>query len=230
VPACSRLVEPGTELQGGQIYDSNRRVLLALVAEAGATPIDLGRVPDDEAALVDVLSDAVARCDVLISTGGVSMGDFDYVKAVLGRMGDVRWMQVAIKPAKPLSAGTLPAPDGRSVAVYGLPGNPVSAQVSFELFVRPALRQLMGHRHLDRRLLRAVVPDGIRRKRDGKVHFDRVRLDEDAAGTVVAHPLRQQGSHHTAAMAAAAGLAVVPDGTGIEPGGTVEVIPLGVEW
>ena len=143
------LVEDGGPLGPGQIRESNRTMLLGAVGQAGCTPIDLGLVRDDEAALEAVLADAAVRCDAVVTSGGVSMGDFDIVKAVLGRLATMRWMQIAIRPAKPFAFGLLSGPD-RPVPVFGLPGNPVSSLVSFELLARPALRQMMGHRQLER--------------------------------------------------------------------------------
>jgi molybdenum cofactor synthesis domain-containing protein len=224
------LVEPGRPLGRGKSHDSNRRALLALLAATGCTGVDLGCVADDEAAIEATLREAAGGCDAVVTSGGVSMGDFDYVKAVLSRIADMRWMQLAIRPAKPLAFGTIEGAAGRRVPVFGLPGNPVSSHVSFELFARPALRRMMGHDRVDRRRLVATVPTGIERRVDGKVHFDRVVLDIDADGRLVAVPLRQQGSHQTVAMAEATGLAVVPDGAGIGPGSMVEVIPLGEDW
>ena len=153
------LVEDGAPLGPGQIRESNRTMLLGAVAQAGCMPIDLGLVRDDEAALEAVLADAAASCDAVVTSGGVSMGDFDIVKAVLGRLATMRWMQIAIRPAKPFAFGLLSGPD-RPVPVFGLPGNPVSSLVSFELLARPALRQMMGHQQLER-------PRGPRRRRRG---------------------------------------------------------------
>ena len=163
------LREGSAALAPGQIRDANRPALLGLLDELGAEGVDLGRVADDEAAIEAALVNGVARCDALLTSGGVSMGDFDYVKVVLDRIGDMRWMQVAIKPAKPLAFGLV---DG--MPVFGLPGNPVSSMVSFELFARPALRSMAGHRDLDRRRVRAEVVGGLGRHPDGKVHFARV--------------------------------------------------------
>src|SRR4029077_15715077 len=134
------LVTDGSPLRPGQIRESNLTMLLGLVAEAGAEPVDLGVVRDDEAALEAVLHDAAASCDAIVTSGGVSMGDYDVVKAVLSRIADMTWMQIAIRPAKPFAFGLL---DG--VPVFGLPGNPVSSMVSFEVIARPALRLMMGH-------------------------------------------------------------------------------------
>lgn len=227
VGVCStgdELVEPGEPLGVGQIRDSNRRTLLALVAGAGATPVDLGRCPDDPAAIESTLRHGADTCDLVLSSGGVSMGDFDHTRFVLDRIGDMRWMQVAIKPAKPLAAGTVTAAEGRSVPVVGLPGNPVSSVVSFELFARPLIERLAGRPAADRGR-RAVALEPLVRRADGKTHFARVRTEvHDGELRVV--PLVGQGSHHTAAMARADALAVLPDGEGVEAGGTVTVLPL----
>jgi molybdopterin molybdotransferase len=216
------LVEGPGELAPGQIRDSNRRALLALVAELGCEPVDLGIVADDEAAIRSAIEQGAATCDALVTSGGVSMGDFDHVKAVLDELGDMNWMQVAIKPAKPLAFGVI---DG--VPVFGLPGNPVSSMVSFELFARPGLRQMMGHPDWGRMVIGAVAPDGLPRRQDGKTHFVRVRLATHERHGVVATSAGSQGSHQLSAMAAAEGLAVVSDGDGIAPLGVVPVILLG---
>src|SRR6185312_10802725 len=118
-------------------------------------------VRDDEAELAAVIERAATECDALVTSGGVSMGDFDVVKLVLDKIGRMRWMQVAIKPAKPFAFGLLGA-DEPGTPVFGLPGNPVSSMVSFELFARPALRQMGGHRRTFRRQVDAVVAEPIR--------------------------------------------------------------------
>jgi molybdopterin molybdotransferase len=153
----------------------------------------------------------------------VSMGDFDEVKAVLSeRADDMRWMQIAIRPAKPFAFGTL---DG--TPVFGLPGNPVSSIISFELLARPALRKMMGHAdgELDRPRLEAIADDDIRRRPDGKTHFARVVIAVDA-GRLHARSVGGQGSHQLAALASANALAVLPDGDGVPAGDEVTVIPL----
>jgi len=224
VSTGDELVEGPAPLGPGQIRDSNRATLLALVAAAGCEAIDLGLQPDVEATIAAAFEDGARRCDALLSSGGVSMGDFDYVKRVLDRVGEMNWMQVAIKPAKPLAFGHV-----GGVPCFGLPGNPVSSMVSFELFARPGLRRLGGHPddRLVRRPVRAVAPDGLRRTLDGKTHFQRVVADYDhAQAAYVVRSAGGQGSHHLAAMAAANALAVVPDGGGVEPGGLVDVLLL----
>jgi len=222
-------------LRPGQIRDSNRPTLLALVAQAGCEPVDLGHVPDDEAAITAAVEHGAATCDAVLSSGGVSMGDIDLVRVVLDRIGDMRWMQVAIRPAKPLAFGLVPAGgaggDGRLVPVFGLPGNPVSSMVSFALFARPGLRRLAGHPderlHLPR--LRAEAGEPFRRGRDGKVHFVRVVVTAEpaAGGGLRVVSSGGQGSHQLAAMARADGLVVLPDGDGADKGDQVEVILLG---
>jgi molybdenum cofactor synthesis domain-containing protein len=214
------LVEGPVELAPGQIRDSNRTTLLALLAEAGCEPVDLGIARDDEDAIAAAIEAGVADCDALLTSGGVSMGDFDWVKVVLDRIGDMRWMQVAIKPAKPLAFGLV---DG--TPVFGLPGNPVSSMVSFELFARPALRKMMGHGRHHRSRVTAIADEPMRRQADGKTHFARV-VWRYADGAYRFGSAGGQGSHQLAAMATANGLAVIPDGDGVAEGEAAELIRL----
>jgi molybdopterin molybdotransferase len=166
---------------------------------------------------------AAVSCDAVITSGGVSVGDHDIVKVVLEKRsgGTMRWMQVAIRPAKPFAFGTL---DGSGTPVFGLPGNPVSAMVSFELFVRPAVRRMGGHRQLERMVVPAVAAADLRRRPDGKTHFVRARVSLDADGAWSVRPMVGQDSHQLRAMADANGLAVLPDGEGVTAGGRVEVL------
>ncbi len=216
------LIEGPQPLAMGQIRDSNRHTLLALLAEAGCEPVDLGCRADDEAEIAAGIEAGVETCDALLTSGGVSMGDYDYVKKVLDEIGDMTWMQVAIKPAKPLAFGRV-----RDVPVFGLPGNPVSSMVSFELFARPGLRKMMGHPpdawHRRPVMGRAVEP--LRRRADGKTHFARVRVDY-ADGEYRVRSAGGQGSHQLSAMAAADALAMLPDGDGLEADDPVELLIL----
>ena len=224
------LVSGGGQLAVGQIRDSNRHSLLALLQDC-AEPVDGGVVPDDEAAIEEAFSRYAAECDAVITTGGVSMGDFDYVKVVLDRLGDMRWMQIAIRPAKPLAFGTI----GKT-PIFGLPGNPVSCMVSFELFARPALRKMAGWAELHRRRVSAIAAEPLHRRPDGKTHFARVRWqwhesneDNSTGGENAGYIVSSaggQGSHQLSAMADANGLAVLPDGDGIPEGGKVDLILL----
>jgi molybdopterin molybdotransferase len=226
------LVEGPQALEPGQIRDSNRITLLSLLVQSGCDGVDLGRIPDDPDAIAAAIERGAASCDALLTSGGVSMGDFDYVKVVLDRIGDMRWMQVAIRPAKPLAFGTVarPGDDGRRIPVFGLPGNPVSSMVSFELFARPGLRLMMGRApdDLDRPHVLAVADEPIARRADGKIHLDRVvaRYDE-ADGAFHVRSAGQQGSHHLTAMATADALAILPDGDTVPVGEAVRVMLLG---
>ena len=215
------LVAGGGELRPGQIRDSNRPMLLALAARAGCLPVDLGTAPDDEAAITAAIERGVADCDAILTSGGVSVGDFDYVKTVLDRMGDMHWWQVAVRPAKPLAFGTV-----AGTPVFGLPGNPVSSLVSFELFARPALRQMMGHADLSRPHVPAVADEAFHRRPDGKLHLVRVVATPDAEGRWHVRSSGGQGSHLLRAMALANALALLPDGEGVAAGATVQVMLL----
>ncbi len=210
-------------LPPGKIRDANRHTVLALVRQEGWHPVDLGVTADNEDALVEALADAQDRCDAIVTSGGVSVGDLDVVKVVLQRQcaGTMRWMQVAIRPAKPFAFGLL---DGSGIPVFGLPGNPVSAMVSFELFVRPAGLQLAGHTTVHRPVLTAVAQSDFRRRPDGKTHFLRSVATMDERGTWHIRPLAGQESHQLTAMAEANALAVVPDGDGVTAGELVQAM------
>lgn len=217
------LVE-ATERPGpGQIRDANRPSLLGLLRESGFEAVDLGIARDDEGEITRALRRGVEECDAVLTSGGVSVGDFDLVKVVLERMtaGAMRWMQVAVRPAKPLAFGTAGA-----TPVFGLPGNPVSSMVSFELFARPALRLMSGHRQLERPRAQAVADEALVRRPDGKLHLLRVVAERGDDGLVHVRPSGGQGSHMLRAMALADGLAILTDGEGVAAGGRVEVMLL----
>jgi molybdenum cofactor synthesis domain-containing protein len=221
------LITDGSSLRPGQIRESNKTMLLPLVAETGCEAIDLGVVRDDEAALESVLRDAAATYDAIVTSGGVSMGEYDVVKAVLSRIADMRWMQIAIKPAKPFAFGLLAASD-RHAPVFGLPGNPVSSLVSFELFARPALRKMAGYNQVERTKVVAIADDGLRRRTDGKTHYMRVAGSFGDDGRYHVRSVGAQGSHQLAATSLADAIAIVPDGDGIAPGGSVITMLLSV--
>ncbi|MEY2524528.1 MAG: molybdopterin molybdotransferase [Ilumatobacteraceae bacterium] len=221
------LINDGSALRPGQIRESNKTMLLPLVTEAGCEAIDLGVVRDDEAALEAVLRDAAASYDAIVTSGGVSMGEYDVVKAVLSRIADMRWMQIAIKPAKPFAFGLIASGDKRT-PVFGLPGNPVSSMVSFELFARPALRKMRGHSVLDRTTVLAIADDGLPRRPDGKTHYMRVFGAFGADGRYHISSVGAQGSHQLAATSLADAIAIVPDGDGVAPGGSVNTMLLSI--
>jgi molybdenum cofactor synthesis domain-containing protein len=220
----NELVAGPGPLLPGKIRDANRHSLLALVRREGWDPVDLGVVGDDESALGRAFDRAAGHCDAIVTSGGVSVGDLDVVKVVLQQRsgGTMRWMQVAIRPAKPFAFGLLAETD---TPVFGLPGNPVSAMVSFELFVRPAGRLLGGHRARERQLIPAVAEVAFHRRPDGKTHFLRAFLRLDTGGAWWVRPMVGQESHQLLSMAESNALAVVPDGYGVEAGGSVSVMP-----
>jgi molybdopterin molybdotransferase len=217
------LINDGGPLRPGQIRESNKTMLLPMIGDTGCEVVDFGVVRDDEAELEAVLREATSTCDAIVTSGGVSMGDYDVVKAVLSRIADMRWMQIAIKPAKPFAFGLLNA-----TPVFGLPGNPVSSMVSFELFARPALLQMMGHSAIDRPTIAAVADGGLSRRPDGKTHYMRVNGSFGDDGRYHLTSISAQGSHQLAATSLAEAIAIVPDGDGVKPGGSVATMLLSI--
>lgn len=206
-------------LQAGQIRDSNRPLLAGLLAEARADVVDLGTVPDDADSLRSALRRGTAEADAIVTSGGVSMGEYDLVKQVLTEMGDIGLWRVAMQPAKPFAFGLL-----GGTPLFGLPGNPVSALVAFEQFVRPALLHMMGAH----RVFRPRVPGraGEELATDpAKVVF--VRVQTELEGEVrVARSAGGQSSNVLSAAAAADAFAVVPVGTGIVAAGESVVLEM----
>ncbi|MEX1009039.1 MAG: gephyrin-like molybdotransferase Glp [Acidimicrobiia bacterium] len=215
-------------LRPGKIRDANRPMLLALLDRAGVEAVNLGIARDDEAAMTATLEDALTRCDAVITSGGVSVGDYDYMSAALERIAAddpddracVSWYQVAIRPAKPLCFAFV-----RGRPVFGLPGNPVSSLVSFELFARPALLAMMGRTAPFRAEVIARAEHAFARKFDGKLHLDRVRVRVEDGRYVVASVGKQE-SNALAATALADGLVLLPDGDGVGEGDEVTVMLL----
>jgi molybdopterin molybdotransferase len=185
---------PETCPSPGRIRDANGPALRALVRQAGFDVVDLGVVGDDMAEIAGALQAASGQCDALVTSGGVSVGDADFVKVVLDELsGDtMRWMQVAIKPAKPFAFGMLRQ---GQVPVFALAGNPVSAQVGFALFALPALRLMAALEPLDGPVVSARASAPIRRQPDGKVHLVRVAVSRDPGGGLSADPGEGQASH-----------------------------------
>ncbi|GAA4793724.1 gephyrin-like molybdotransferase Glp [Streptomyces sanyensis] len=227
----SELAQPGEELTTGRIYDSNSFALAAAARDAGAIAYRVGAVTDDPELLRAAIEDQLLRADLLVTTGGVSVGAYDVVKEALAPAGDdedvpgggVDFRRLAMQPGKPQGFGSI-GPE--RTPLLALPGNPVSSYVSFELFVRPAIRTLMGlddvHRPTVRALLDAEAPLG---SPDGKRQFLRGRYDAEA-GRVA--PVGGAGSHLVAALAHADCLIVVPEKTtSLEPGAAVDVVLLG---
>ena len=213
----NELVRSPRPLRAGEIRDVNGPLLLSLLQESGFTAVDLGVVIDDYEEISGRLREAVRTCDAVISTGGVSMGDVDHVKMVIGELGGdrARTMRIAIKPAKPFAFSVV---GEERTPIFGLPGNPVSTRVSFELFVRPALRRLGGHRNVERLMIDAVLDIALERERDGKLHLVHVvaRVHDD--GRIHVERAIRHGSHLLSALVDANAIAMVPDGAQLEPG------------
>jgi molybdopterin molybdotransferase len=217
----SELQAPGAAPREGGVYDSNRPALVAALASLGAAVTDGGCVPDDPAALSTAFAEA-RRYDAVLTSGGVSVGDYDHVRAMLDEAGSVDFWKVAIKPGKPFAFGTL-----GGAYFFGLPGNPVSALVTFEQFVRPALIRLMGG-HWQPARFQAVAGADLQRK-PGRTEFVRARLTPEA-GRLVAYPLAGQGSGMIGALAQSQGYIVVDaDSDGFAQGDMVTVEP-GADW
>ena len=222
VSTGSELVEPGDRLAPGQIADSNSPMLTAACREAGAIAYRVGLVPDDPRALAATLEDQLVRADVLVTSGGVSVGAYDVVKEVLSRLGTVAFERVAMQPGMPQGFGTI-GPD--RTPVFGLPGNPVSAFVSFEAFVRPALRRMLGSSPVERPRVTAATTAPLASP-PGKRSFLRVRL-EVRDGVYAVTPVSGPGSHLLAGLSRANALAVVPEGVEqVRTGEPVEVMVL----
>jgi molybdopterin molybdotransferase len=214
------LVEPGHDLRAGQIYDSNAAALAAAVNEAGGEPRLLGRVPDTRPAVEAALRTG-AETDLIVSSGGVSVGQHDHVRDALQTEGTLDFWRIAVQPGKPLAVGEL-----GGVTVIGLPGNPVSALVTFELFVRPMIRAMLGlsgdgRLHLRARPERPIAKDAARRA------FLRVAVWREA-GETFARSTGGQGSAQLRPLADANALLVVPEGEeAADPSRSYEAIVIG---
>lgn len=195
------------ELQPGQIRGTNGLVLVNVLNEMGATVLDLGIVGDNADDLRTTLARGAAEADAIVSSGGVSMGEYDLVKAVLTELGGVEFWQVAMQPGKPFAFGMI-----EGTPLFGLPGNPVSVFVAFEQFVRPALLHMMGARRPFRPRIAGVIDEDVHTNPD-KTVFVRVAVAWDGA-TPHARPSGGQDSNVLSALASADALAVIPIGTG----------------
>jgi molybdopterin molybdotransferase len=218
------IADLGAPIGPGQIPNSNTYSLMGQVRAAGAEPLNLGVARDRQDEIEARLTWGLGA-DLLISSAGVSVGDHDHVKAALTALGAEQhlWL-VNMRPGKPVTFATMPASPKRTLPIFGLPGNPVSAMVTFELFVRPAIRRMSGHARLGRpvRLARALAPIDNPGRRRG---YLRVALSEED-GVLGARLTGEQGSGILRSMSAADGLAIVPGDTTVGVGETVPVMLL----
>jgi molybdopterin molybdotransferase len=223
----SELVEPGTEPAPGQIHDSNSYLLATAAKEAGAEVYRVGMVPDDGKALLEAIEDQLIRADLVITSGGVSMGAYEVVKETLGRLGTVEFVKVAMQPGMPQGFGVI-GPD--ETPIFTLPGNPVSSFVSFEVFVKPALRALQGLGPHEDAIQTAVAaesfdsPEGRRQFLRGRL----VRSTETGEHAVTRVGLASgSGSHLMGGLAHADCLIVVPEErTRVEQGEQISILRL----
>ncbi len=223
----NELCQPGRRLRPGKIYDANSTILKALVETSGAELVFLKQVKDNLRALVTALRSSAAKADLVVTSGGVSVGDFDLVKEAALEMGaqEVFW-KVAQKPAKPLAFYRIK--NGRRLTwIFGLPGNPGAVMISFEEYVRPFIKKLSGREDFWPREIEAVLASPFKKKR-GRLNFVRVRLEEKQ-GIWQATPVGPQESGIISSLVKTDGLALIPAETEFLPEGTKVKVHL-VEW
>ena len=201
------LIEPGTARESGDVYDANGHALASAVTDAGGQAFRVAAVPDELRALTETIEDQLVRADVLITTGGLSVGQGDTVKDVLAPLGSVRFDAVAMVPGRQLGVGTV---DG--TPIFCLPGDPVGAQIAFETFVRPVLRQIAGWASLHRTSLPAQVGEGWHSP-SGRREFVPVHLTGSPAKGYRAQPTCEPGTYRLLGLARANAIAVVPEET-----------------
>lgn len=214
------LQEPGTQLAPGKIYNSNRYSLLGMLGELGVEIVDMGTIRDDKSSLKEALLDAASRTDAIITSGGVSVGEADYIKQLLTEIGEVVFWKIAMKPGKPLAYGKI-----GTCHFFGLPGNPVAVMVTFQQFVRDALRILMGQQPRLTIEFQATCTSPIR-KVPGRTEFQRGILSKDTDGSWTVRTTGAQCSGILSSMSKANSYIVLPASQGsVEAGSTVLVQP-----
>jgi molybdopterin molybdotransferase len=215
------LRSPGEVLGPGQIHDANSVALAAAVEEAGGEPLMLPRAPDDAARIQALIADAAADADLLVASGGVSVGRHDHVRDVIRQLGSLDFWRIRVQPGKPLAYGHV-----GEMPVIGLPGNPVSALVTFELFVRPLIRRLLGLSGSGRITLPAVTCERMAKDTERRAYL-RVRLSRGADG-LEARSAGGQASSQLRPLADANGLLIVPEGEpAAEAGHAYDALVLG---
>ena len=216
------LQRPGSALLPGQIYDSNFATLTALLTGLHVDIVDCGRVGDTLAATRDALLDAAGRADCVITTGGVSVGEEDHVRAAIEQLGTIDLWKLAVKPGKPFAFGKITS-EGESCQFFGLPGNPVSAFVTFALVVRPALLALQGATPASPHSF--SVRSGFSRDKGGpRQEYLRAVLEQAPEG-LVATPLKNQSSGIALSLSRSDGLLIVPPSEGVSQGEILQFIP-----
>ncbi len=210
----------GTPLALGEVYDSNRYTLYAMLRSLGVEQADLGIVRDDRAAIAAAIQSAAGQADLVITTAGASVGDADYIKEILTRLGTVSFWKVAVKPGRPLSFGRL-----EKSLFFGLPGNPVSVMVTFQVFLKPAIKQLSGERFDVPTVLKMRTLTALK-KRPGRMEYQRGVMFLNEKGETVVRSSGEQGSGILSSMSRANCFIVLPDDSaGVSAGEWVEVQP-----
>ena len=210
----------GETLGKGEIYDSNRYTLYAMLIRLGIEIIDMGVVRDCRKDLQQTLIEAARSADAIITSGGVSVGEADFVKETLGTLGEVNFWKIAMKPGRPLAFGRV-----QDAVFFGLPGNPVSVMVTFYQFVQPALQRMMGQSKVEAMTFKVPCATPLK-KRPGRMEFQRGILKRQADGSLVVHSTGDQGSGILSSMSRANCFIILPDESGSIAAGTlVEVQP-----
>jgi molybdopterin molybdotransferase len=214
----------GQPLQTGELYDSNRQTLLALLSRLNVTVIDCGLVKDDPQKIRTAFESAIAQADVIISSGGVSVGDADYTKGVLESLGKINFWKVAIKPGKPFAFGSFVKSEHKTCWFFGLPGNPVSAVVTYHQLVLPTLRHLAGEQ-VEPALRLIATSESTLKKQPGRADYQRGILQE-IAGENIVQSTGNQGSGVLSSIAHANTYILLEQERGtVSKGETVGVIP-----
>lgn len=210
----------GKPLQEGQIYDSNRYTLFGMLKRVGAQILDMGTIPDDEKLTELALKQAAEQSDIIITSGGVSVGEADFVKQSLDKLGVVNFWRIAMKPGKPLAFGKI-----QQCLFFGLPGNPVSTMVTFYQFVLPALSKLSGKTQRGTLSLELPCTTAIK-KIPGRLEFQRGIMEKDLSGQLVVKTTGAQGSGILSSMSQANCFIILPEEcAGLEAGARVKVQP-----
>jgi len=212
---------PGETQKNNCIYDSNRYTLHAMLSQAGCEVIDLGIIEDSESALEATLQQSSKQTDLILSSGGVSVGDADYIKTVLDKLGQMNFWRINMRPGRPLAFGQI-----NDTPFFGLPGNPVAVMVVFLQFVEPAIRKLQGMTNWQPQVFNAVATERFR-SRPNRTEYTRGIFGFDANGRLTVKSTGQQGSGILRSMSEANCLVeVLPEQANAEIGDSVRVIPL----
>ena len=212
---------PGEAQKNNCIYDSNRYTLHAMLTQAGCEVIDLGIIEDNEAALEATLQQGSEQADLILSSGGVSVGDADYIKSVLDKLGQINFWRINMRPGRPLAFGQI-----NDTPFFGLPGNPVAVMVVFLQFVEPAIRKLQGMDNWQPQVFNAIASERFR-SRPARTEYTRGIFSFDANGRLTVKSTGQQGSGILRSMSEANCLVeVLPEQANAEIGDVVRVIPL----